>query len=112
MVVVIIDSGAILALWQGQTQKPNYDHIAVALSAFQVTFAIAAVYGFWALRGFVKETAQEVAEKEVEKDLPSMVARQVDAVLAAKSGLSTMPGSAPISDSDVSEIVRAFGEQE
>lgn len=67
---------AVLVLW-GERGPPDFDHIAVSLTVFQTLFGIAALYGFWALRGLTRETAQEVAETEVRKIAAALVLREV-----------------------------------
>ncbi len=106
LVATILDTAFMLYHWQGQSDNPDFDHIAVALSAFQITFAVAALYGFWALRGLTRETAQDVAEIEVRRIAPSLVAREVE------SALSAMGSGVTISDDDVAKIVAALGEGE
>lgn len=102
--VTILDTAAMLYHWQAQSTAPDFDHIAVTLSAFQITFAVAALYGFWALRGLTKEAATDVAEIEVRRMVPSLVARQVEELLAA------LQGSVTISEDDVRKIVELIGE--
>lgn len=63
MVMVIVATAGMLWLW-GERGKPNFDHIAVSLTIFQMMFATAAVFGFWALRGTTREKAAEVAADE------------------------------------------------
>ena len=105
-IAVILDTAALLFLWMGQTDKPNFDHIAVSLSAFQIMFALAAVYGFWTLRGLVKETAEEVAEREVKEIAIPIVQRM------ATEALETLRETDTISEAEVDEIVDAIGEAE
>lgn len=104
MVLVILDTAALLVLW-GQAGKPNFDHIAVSLTIFQTLFGIAALYGFWALRGLTKEKAEEVAEREVRKIAPPLVAR------ITQENLQTL-GVDTISDEDIAKIVGATGKED
>ena len=103
MVFLALDTIAILVLW-GQQGAPDFDHIAVSLTVFQTLFGIAALYGFWALRGLTREKAEEVAEAEVRKNLPAMVRREY---LAAAKALRVEDR---LSDSDIDGIVDAIGE--
>lgn len=99
MFVLIVDTAGLLMLW-GQNGKPNFDHIAVSLTVFQTMFGIAAVYGFWALRGLTREKAEEVAEAEVKKLAPPLIRREV------QENLQLLPRDT-ISDADLSDIVTA-----
>ena len=106
MVLHAVGAAALLLLWNGQTARPNFDHIAVALSAFQVMFAVAAIFGFWALRGLTKEKAVEVAEEEVRKVVPSLVNRQVE------GALSVLTRGVTLTEEEVAGIVKSVGEDE
>lgn len=103
LVVVIVDTSALLVLW-GQQGVPDFDHIAVSLTVFQTLFGIAALYGFWALRGLTKEKAEEVAEREVRKIAQPLVGRVVQEHLQAI-------GFDPISDDEIARILIATGEE-
>jgi hypothetical protein len=102
MFVLIFDTAAILVMW-GEKGTPNFDHIAVSLTVFQTLFGIAALYGFWALRGLTKEKAEEVAEREVGKMVPPLVGRIVE------EQLQTI-GTEPISDEQLNQMVSAPAE--
>lgn len=104
-VIVGVDTAALPVLWQ-EKGKPDFDHIAVALSMFQTLFGIAAIYGFWALRGLTREKAEEVAEAEVRKVAPPLIRREV------QESLQTFRNEAPISSSDLGKIVDAIGGKE
>lgn len=99
MVMLIVDTAGLLVLW-GQQGKPDFDHIAVSMTVFQTLFGIAALYGFWALRGLTKEKAEEVAEAEVKKMAPPLIRREV------QEHLQTI-GFDPISDQDLTSLVDA-----
>ena len=101
MVILIIDTAALLILW-GTAGTPNFDHIAVSLTVFQTLFGVAALYGFWALRGLTREKAEEVAEAEVRKMAPPLIRREVQEHLQAI-------GFDPISDEDLRSLVDATG---
>lgn len=105
LIVTIVDTAALLLLWM-ENGKPNYDHIAVSLSAFQIMFAIAAIYGFWTLRGSVRERAEEVAEAEVQKIAPPLIRR------ITLDTLSAYPEKDTISESDLDDMVDAIGDGE
>lgn len=109
MIVFAFDTAGLLWLWQDHG-KPDFDHIAVALSAFQITFGVAALYGFWAVRGLTKERAAEVAEEvalqEARRLIPSIVAREI-----TENG-DAFRRNDPISDADVASMVTAIGEDE
>lgn len=94
-------AAAILVMW-GDQARPDFDHIAVSLTVFQTLFGIAAMYGFWALRGLTREKAEEVAEAEVKKITPPLVRREVLEHLQSVQ-------FDPISDEDLGDIVRATG---
>lgn len=100
MIAVLASLAAVLVLW-GQKGPPDFDHIAVSLTVFQMLFGIAAVFGFWALRGLTREKAEEVAEAEVRKMTPPLVHRTVLEHLQS-IGFDT------ISDTDLGEIVSAM----
>lgn len=102
MVLLIVDTAALLILW-GEKGDAKFDHIAVSLTVFQIMFAIAAVYGFWALRGLTREKAEDVAKDEVARLVPPLVRRQVQA------DLQSLPRDT-ISDVEISEIVNATGD--
>ncbi|MEH6790957.1 hypothetical protein [Parasphingorhabdus sp.] len=104
MVIMLFDTAAILVLW-GQEGTPNFDHIAVSMTVFQTLFGIAALYGFWALRGLTKEKAEDVAEREINKIAPPLVRRQVI------ESLRNLPRDT-ISDTDLDAIVSATGDTE
>jgi len=93
---------AVLVLW-GERGPPDFDHIAVSLTVFQTLFGIAALYGFWALRGLTRETAQDVAETEVRKIVAALVLREV------QDKLQNLPRDT-ISDPVVDNIARAAGD--
>jgi hypothetical protein len=101
MLVVIVDTAGLLILW-GERGKPDFDHIAVSLTVFQTLFGIAALYGFWALRGLTREKAEEVAEKEVREIAPSLIRRLY------QENIGTFQSEAPISNTDVDDIVEAI----
>lgn len=102
MFVLIFDTAAILVMW-GEKGTPDFDHIAVSLTVFQTLFGIAALYGFWALRGLTKDKAEEVAEREVKKMIEPLVGRMVE------EHLQTI-GTDPISDGQVDQMVSAPAE--
>lgn len=105
MWIVIFDTAGLLWLW-GEQGRPNFDHIAVSLTVFQTLFGIAALYGFWALRGLTRETAQDVAEEEVKKVAPSIILRYLaDNPIAFED-------RQPLSDTDVGDIVDAMRGEE
>ena len=93
---------AVLVLW-GERGPPDFDHIAVSLTVFQTLFGIAALYGFWALRGLTRETAQEVAETEVRTIAAALVLREVQDKLQNLSRDT-------ISDPAADNIARAAGD--
>lgn len=101
MVVLIADTAALLVLW-GQKGEPDYDHIAISLTVFQTLFGIAALFGFWALRGLTREKAEEVAEAEVKKMAPPLIRREVLEHLQSI-------GFDPISDEELERLVAATG---
>lgn len=105
LIVLIFDTAALLILW-GQKGTPDFDHIAVSLTVFQTLFGIAALYGFWALRGLTKETAEEVTEREVEKIAPPLIRREVDEIKR------TFGKEAPISTDDIDAMVLAAGKED
>lgn len=105
MIMLIVDTAGLLILWQ-EKGKPDYDHIAVAMTVFQTLFGIAALYGFWALRGLTREKAEEVAEAEVRKIAPPLIRREV------QDSLQTFRKEAPISVIDIDRIVDAIGGKE
>ena len=102
MIVLIVDTAALLFLW-GEKGAPDFDHIAVSLTVFQTLFGIAALYGFWALRGLTKEKAEEVAEAEVQKIAPPIIRREMEEFKR------TFGKEAPISEDEVEAIVAAAG---
>ncbi|NIJ39329.1 hypothetical protein FHR22_004076 [Sphingopyxis panaciterrae] len=102
MVLLIVDTAALLILW-GEKGKPDFDHIAVSLTVFQTLFGIAALYGFWALRGLTIERAEDVAEAEVKKIAPPLILREV------QDSLQNLPRDT-ISDADLNDIVIATGD--
>lgn len=102
MVVLLIDTAGILLLWQ-QEGAPQFDHIAVSLTVFQIMFAVAAVYGFWALRGLTIEKSEEVAEREFKKIAPPLIARLMQENLQAM-GVDT------ISEDNVRQMVDAIAQ--
>ena len=104
LIVIVVLAAAVLILW-GQEGEPDFDHIAVSLTVFQTLFGLAALYGFWALRGLTKEKAEEVAEREARKLIPPLVGR------AIREHLQTMEFE-PISDEDIAKIVGATGSPE
>jgi hypothetical protein len=108
MIVVIFDTAGLLWLWQDHG-KPDFDHIAVAMTVFQTLFGIAALYGFWALRGLTKEkaeeVAQDVAEAEIRKIAPSLVLR------VATDTLKTLNREAAIPTSDNVNLTDAMGKE-
>lgn len=71
-VIAGIAVGVAAVLFQ-QTGEVDFDHIAVALTIFQTLFGIAAIYGFWALRGLTRDRAEEVA-KEVANSVSGTIA--------------------------------------
>lgn len=95
---------AILVMW-GERGPPDFDHIAVSLTVFQTLFGLAAIFGFWALRGLTREKAEEVAEAEVKKMTPPLVRREVLEHLQSI-------GFDPISDKELGEIVSATADEE
>lgn len=103
MIFLIVDTAAVLLLWS-ERGPPDFDHIAVSLTIFQTLFGIAALYGFWALRGLTKEQAEETTTREVAKLAPPLINRQV------AEYMRTFPGEAPISDVDLNAMVVAAGE--
>lgn len=103
MLVVIVDTAGLLVLW-GEQGKPDFDHIAVSLTVFQTLFGIAALYGFWALRGLTREKAQEVAEIEVRAIAPPLIRRLY------YDNLETFATEAPISADDIGHIVDVIGD--
>ena len=104
LIVIVVLVAAVLILW-GQEGEPDFDHIAVSMTVFQTLFGIAALYGFWALRGLTKEKAEEVAEREARKLTPPLVGRVI------REHLQTMEFE-PISDEDIAKIVGATANAE
>jgi len=104
MILIILDTAGLLVLW-GEKGKPDFDHIAVSMTVFQTLFGIAALYGFWALRGLTREKAAEVAEEEVRKIAPPIIGRHVSEVL------QTFGREAPISGTDLDAMVAAAGSE-
>lgn len=104
MIVVLVDTAAFLVLW-GERGTPDFDHIAVSLTVFQTMFAIAAIYGFWALRGLTREKAEETAKEEVARIVPPIAYRAISAYLA------TLPEGRTISDDDLAKLVEAAGKE-
>lgn len=104
LIVIVVLAAAVLILW-GQEGEPDFDHIAVSLTVFQTLFGIAALYGFWALRGLTKEKAEDVAEREVRKIAPPLVGR------ITREHLQAMEIE-PISDEDIASIVGATASSE
>lgn len=102
MFVLILNTAAILLLWN-QKGSPDFDHIAVSLTVFQMLFGIAALYGFWALRGLTREKAEEVAELEIQKIAPPLIRREVEEFKR------TFGREDPISEGDVDAMVAAAG---
>jgi hypothetical protein len=105
MVILIVDTAAVGWLWQ-ERGTPDFDHIAVALTVFQTLFGIAAIYGFWALRGLTRETAEETAKKEVAKIAPSLLGRNLEA------GVQTFDDEDTISGTDVERLRDALDDEE
>jgi len=103
MALTILDTAGLLILW-GERGAPNYDHIAVSLTVFQTMFAIAALYGFWALRGLTKEKAEETAKEEVSRIVEPMAARMIGEYIATLGAERTIP------DDELASLVRAVGE--
>jgi len=99
---VILDTAGLLVLW-GERGKVDFDHIAVSLTVLQTMFAIAAVYGFWALRGLTREKAEETTIEEVAKVAPPLIRREVAA------WMQTFRTESPISAIDVDAMVAAAG---
>lgn len=93
---------AILLLW-GQQGPPDFDHIAVSLTVFQTLFGVAAIFGFWALRGSTRERAEEVAEAEVKKMAPPLIRREME------DFKRTFGKEDPISEDEVEAMVAAAG---
>lgn len=102
MIVLIVNSAALLILW-GEKGPPDFDHIAVSLTVFQTMFGIAALYGFWALRGLTREKAEEVTESEVRKIAPPLIRREMEEFKR------TFGKEGPISEAEVDAIVAAAG---
>jgi hypothetical protein len=102
MTLLVLDTAAIILLWN-QNGPPDFDHIAVSLTVFQTLFGLAALYGFWALRGLTREKAEEVAEAEIKKIAQPMVQRIV------MESLRNLPRDT-ISDDDLAKIVQAVGD--
>lgn len=105
MVLVIVDTAGMLILW-GERGKPDFDHIAVSLTVFQTMFAIAALYGFWALRGLTKEKAEETAKEEVAKIVAPIANRAIAEYIA------TLGSAGTISDEDLANLVKAAGKED
>lgn len=105
MVLTVLDTAGLLILW-GERGKPDFDHIAVSLTVFQTMFAIAALYGFWALRGLTKEKAEETAKDEVAKVVPPIANR------AIAEFIGTLGGERTISDDDLARLVEAAGKED
>lgn len=105
LVLVIVDTAAILLLWN-EKGTPDFDHIAVSMTVFQTLFGIAALYGFWALRGLTKEKAEEVAEQELRKIAPPIIRRIVDEAMQAYGS------DAPISDKKVAGMMDELDRKE
>jgi hypothetical protein len=92
--LLILNTVALWILW-GEKGKPDWDHIAVSLTIFQTLFGIAALYGFWALRGLTQDKAEEVAHavssklaQEIAassaKDIAEQIANEIAARIAAE----------------------------
>lgn len=105
VVLAILDTAGLLMLW-GERGAPNFDHIAVSLTVFQTMFAIAALYGFWALRGLTREKAEETAKEEVARIVEPMAARMIAEYLA------TLGGERTISEGDLASLVEAVGKED
>lgn len=105
LILTILNTAALLVLW-GERGEPDYDHIAVSLTVFQTMFAIAAIYGFWALRGLTREKAEETAAEEVAKIVPPIANR------AISEFLRTLGAERTISDEDLAKLVEAAGEED
>jgi len=104
-IVVILLTAGILCMWN-EMGVPNFDHIGASLAIFQTLFGIAALYGFWALRGLTKEKAEEVAEQELRKIAPPIIRRLVDEAQQAYSG------DTPISDRKVEGMMDGLDRKE
>lgn len=137
MMVVTVVNIVITTMIYADDGPPDYDHIAVSLTMFQALFGIAAVYGFWALRGLTREKAEEVA-KVVTKEITTPIAnasataaetaaKEVAERIAEKEIRELAPplilreieaylqtkGLEPtISDSEVERMLDAFGDEE
>ena len=98
LVLTPFSMAGMLLLWNEKGQ-PNYDHIGVSITVFQTLFGIAALYGFWALRGLTKEKAEEVAEQELKKIAPPLIRR------IAEETMQAYGGDAPISDKKMEGIM-------
>lgn len=103
LTAVLLDTAAVLVMW-GQKGAPDYDHIAVSMTVFQTLFGVAALYGFWALRGLTREKAEDVATEEVAKIAPPLINREV------AQFMRTFGREMPISDADSEAMAKAAGQ--
>lgn len=123
--VSILNIGAALSFFQAWP-KPDWDYIAITLTIFEIFLAIAAVAGFWTLRGITKERAEEVAEdvamtesrkiateeakkaaiEQLQNTIPPLVARSV------RTAMEAFKNEDKLSEDQVSAIMAALNDED
>lgn len=108
LIVFAFDTAAVVLLWQ-ERGKPDFDHIAVALTVFQTLFGLAAFAGFWTLRTLTKEQAaekaEEVALEEIRRIAPSLISREV------LENIEAFRRAGPISDAQATAMLKATADE-
>lgn len=82
VVATTIINFSITFFWVFQSgSDPEMDFVSLSLTIFQMFFAVLAVAGFWIVRGTAKRSAQEAAIEHVNKELMSMIEKEITRTL-------------------------------